>query len=63
MEEKIESNVRLDTSEQQPHRVRLPGFISDEEDPQQVAWVNVSERDSFLGRMLAHFSLFVIPGQ
>jgi hypothetical protein len=26
-----------------------------------VAWVSVSERDSFLGRMLAHFSLFVIP--
>jgi hypothetical protein len=31
MEEKIESNVRPDTSEQQPHRVRLPGFISEEE--------------------------------
>ncbi len=39
------------------------GFIADEDDPQQVAWVNVSERDSFLGRMLAHFSLFVIPGE
>lgn len=39
------------------------GFISDEDDPQQVAWVNVSERDSFLGRMLAHFSLFVVPGE
>ena len=38
------------------------GFFSDEEDPQQVAWVNLSERDSFLGRMLAHFSLFVVPG-
>ncbi len=39
------------------------GFISDDDDPQQVAWVNLSERDSFLGRMLAHFSLFVMPGQ
>jgi hypothetical protein len=39
------------------------GFIADEDDPQEVAWVNVSERDSFLGRMLAHFSLFVVPGQ
>lgn len=38
------------------------GFFADEEDPQQVAWVNLSERDSFLGRMLAHFSLFVVPG-
>ncbi len=39
------------------------GFISDEDDPQQIAWVDVSERDSFLGRMLAHFSLFVVPGE
>lgn len=38
------------------------GFFSDAEDPQEVSWVNVSERDSFLGRMLAHFSLFVMPG-
>jgi hypothetical protein len=37
------------------------GFFVDEQDPQEVAWVNVSERDSFLGRMLAHFSLFVVP--
>ena len=37
------------------------GFFVDDQDPQQVAWVNVSERDSFLGRMLAHFSLFVVP--
>ena len=28
-----------------------------------LAWVNLSERDSFMGRMLAHFSLFVMPGQ
>jgi hypothetical protein len=37
------------------------GFFADEEDPEQVAWVSVSERDSFLGRMLAHFSLFRLP--
>jgi hypothetical protein len=37
------------------------GFFVDDQDPQAVAWVNVSERDSFLGRMLAHFSLFVLP--
>ncbi len=38
------------------------GFFADEEGPQEIAWVDVSERDSFLGRMLAHFSLFVVPG-
>jgi hypothetical protein len=38
------------------------GFFEDRNDPQKVAWVSVSERDSFMGRMLAHFSLFVIPG-
>ena len=37
------------------------GFFEDAEDPQQVSWVSVSERDSFLGRMLAHFSLIVMP--
>jgi len=37
------------------------GFFEDQSDPQSVSWVNVSERDSFMGRMLAHFSLFVIP--
>jgi hypothetical protein len=37
------------------------GFFNDQEDPQKVAWVSVSERDSFLGRMLAHFSLIRIP--
>jgi hypothetical protein len=45
---------------------RLPrggiGFFDDAKDPQQVAWVDLSERDTFLGRMLAHFSLFVVPG-
>jgi hypothetical protein len=46
---------------------RLPrggvGFFEDAQDPQKVAWVSLSERDSFLGRMLAHFSLFVIPAE
>jgi len=37
------------------------GFFDDAEDPQRVSWVSVSERDSFLGRMLAHFSLIVFP--
>ena len=31
------------------------------DDEQRVSWVNLSERDSFMGRMLAHFSLFIIP--
>jgi hypothetical protein len=39
------------------------GFFNDEDDPQKIAWVSLSERDSFLGRMLAHFSLFVVPGR
>lgn len=38
------------------------GFFSDEDDPEKVAWVSLSERDSFLGKMLAHFSLIVMPG-
>jgi len=38
------------------------GFFADEDDTQKVAWVSLSERDSFLGRMLAHFSLIVMPG-
>ena len=37
------------------------GFFADNDDEQRVSWVNLSERDSFVGRMLAHFSLFVIP--
>jgi len=27
-----------------------------------VDWVSLSERDSFLGKVLAHFSLIVMPG-
>ena len=46
---------------------RLPrggvGFFSDDDDEQRVSWVNLSERDSFMGRMLAHFSFFIMPGQ
>ncbi len=45
---------------------RLPrggvGFFADDDDAQKVAWVSLSERDSFLGRLLAHFSLIVMPG-
>ncbi len=37
------------------------GFFQDSGDPQKVAWINLSERDSFLGRMLAHFSLLISP--
>jgi hypothetical protein len=38
------------------------GFFEDKSDPQKVAWISLSERDSFMGRMLAYFSLFVVPG-
>jgi hypothetical protein len=37
------------------------GFFAEGDDEQRVSWVNLSERDSFMGRMLAHFSLFVMP--
>ena len=37
------------------------GFFSDDEDSQQISWVNLSERDSFMGKLLAHFSFFVVP--
>ena len=37
------------------------GFFADNDDSQKVAWVNLSERDSFLGQMLSHFSLFIVP--
>jgi hypothetical protein len=37
------------------------GFFSDDDDQQKIAWVNVSEHDSFIGQMLAHFSLFLMP--
>jgi len=38
------------------------GFFSEDDDPQKVDWVSLSERDSFLGKVLAHFSFFVMPG-
>jgi hypothetical protein len=46
------------------HRLRRGGvgFFSEDSDSQQISWVTVSERDSFVGRMFAHFSLFVVPG-
>jgi hypothetical protein len=37
------------------------GFFDDAGDPQKVAWVSVSEHDSFLGRLLANFAVFVMP--
>lgn len=37
------------------------GFFSEDDDTQKVAWVSLSERDSFVGRMLSHFSLIVMP--
>jgi len=39
------------------------GFFDDPDDPQKISWVSLSERDSFLGRMLSHFSLLVVPGE
>lgn len=39
------------------------GFFDDPDDPQKIDWVSVSERDSFLGRLLAHFALFTFPGE
>ena len=38
------------------------GFFAEADDEQRVSWVNVSERDSFVGKMLSHFGLFVLPG-
>lgn len=48
-------------SDKRLHRGGI-GFFSDEDDPQKVEWVSLSERDSFLGRVLAHFSMIVMPG-
>jgi hypothetical protein len=47
-------------SDKRLHRGGI-GFFDDADDKQKVAWVNLSERDSFLGRMLAHFSLILMP--
>jgi hypothetical protein len=48
-------------SDKRLHRGGI-GFFEDVDDPQKIAWVNLSERDSLIGRVLAHFSLFVLPG-
>ena len=44
---------------------RLPrggvGFFSDDGESAVVKWVTLSERDSLLGRIVSHFSLFVLP--
>lgn len=37
------------------------GFFDERGDPQVVKWVRLSERDSFLGRLIGHFALFVFP--
>jgi hypothetical protein len=37
------------------------GFFADQDDQQQLSWVSISERDSIMGRMLAHFGLFILP--
>ncbi len=37
------------------------GFFADRDDQQQLSWVSISERDSIMGRMLAHFGLFLLP--
>lgn len=47
-------------SDKRLHRGGI-GFFQDVDDPQKIAWVNLSERDSLIGRVLAHFSLFVLP--
>jgi hypothetical protein len=39
------------------------GFFDSKDDPQNIKWVSLSERDSFLGRMLAHFALLVMPAE
>ena len=57
----INGQVISSWSDKRLHRGGV-GFFADEDDAQQVAWVSLSERDSFMGRMLAHFSLFVMPG-
>jgi len=47
-------------SDKRLHRGGI-GFFSEDDDTQKVSWVSLSERDSFVGRMLSHFSLIVLP--
>jgi hypothetical protein len=58
----LDSRVISSWSDKRLHRGGV-GFFDDAEDPQKVSWVSLSEHDSFIGRMLAHFSLFVVPGE
>lgn len=37
------------------------GFFSEDGESSLVRWVNLSERDSFLGRIVSHFSLISFP--
>lgn len=37
------------------------GFFSDTNDASSVRWVALSERDTLIGKMLAHFSLITLP--
>jgi hypothetical protein len=37
------------------------GFFSDTHDASSVRWVALSERDTLIGKMLAHFSLITLP--
>jgi hypothetical protein len=37
------------------------GFFAEEGESALLKWVNVSERDSFLGRIASHFSLITFP--
>jgi hypothetical protein len=37
------------------------GFFSDDGEAALLKWVSVSERDSFVGRIVSHFSLLTVP--
>jgi hypothetical protein len=37
------------------------GFFSEDGESALLKWVSVSERDSFLGRIVSHFSLITFP--
>jgi len=37
------------------------GFFSDDGESALLKWVSVSERDSFVGRIVSHFSLLLVP--
>ncbi|MGH9558409.1 MAG: hypothetical protein ACRD30_04150 [Bryobacteraceae bacterium] len=58
----LDGQVISSWSDTRLHRGGI-GFFEGGDDLQKVAWVDLSERDSFMGRMLAHFSLFVLPGK